>query len=274
MKQRVVTALWGLPLLLVCIWIDTPWFPLLIFLIAAMAALGALEFYRLASLSGGRPVTFIGVICTLGFVANANFEDAYTAPLLVLSIALPLLWLLARSIKRGSTHAALADWGWTLMGILYVGWALSRFVVLREFEQGKEWVLLVLLCTIVCDSSAFFVGRAWGRHLLAPSISPKKTWEGAVAGFVAAVAAALALHYILAAVNLGLRLGLVHVALLGGLIGVFVQLGDLWESLFKRRAGVKDSGSWIPGHGGILDRFDGAIFSGVVVYYYVTWIVS
>ena len=274
MKQRIITALWGLPVLLACIWIETPWFPLLLLLIAAVAVLGALEFYRLASLAGGQPLTYFGLVWVLGFIANAHFEDVYTVPLLASAMALPLIWLLVRSARRTNAGVALADWGWTLMGILYVGWALSRFVVLRELDQGWEWVLVALACTIACDTTAYFVGRKWGRRPLAPTISPKKTWEGAIAGFLASVCAAQLLNFILIAVHLALPLGFGGAALLGCLLGVLVQVGDLFESRLKRRAGVKDSGSWIPGHGGILDRFDSAIFAGVVVYYYVICVAS
>lgn len=271
MKQRVVTSLWGLPLLLVGIWFNTPWFPLLILLIAAIVVLGALEFYRLAVLAGGQPLTYFGLVLALSFVANARFGDAYSIPLLTLAVTLPLLWLLVRSLRHLNLSVVVADWSWTLMGILYVGWTLSRFVALRELDQGRGWVMFALFSTFACDTAAFFVGRAWGRHFLAPTISPKKTWEGAIAGLVGAIAVALIIGVILMAVDMALPLGFGHLAIIGALIGAFAQLGDLYESRLKRRAGVKDSGSKIPGHGGILDRFDSVIFSGVVVYYYVIW---
>ena len=161
-----------------------------------------------------------------------------------------------------------------MAGILYMGWMLSHYVTLRELDHGRELVLLVLFSTFACDTLAFFVGRTWGRHLMAPVISPKKTWEGAAAGFAAAIAAALALRSLL---NLGdweLPLSYVQTVVLGCLIGVFAQLGDLLESLIKRRAGAKDSGRLMPGHGGILDRIDSLVFTGAIVYYYVIWVVD
>jgi phosphatidate cytidylyltransferase len=151
---------------------------------------------------------------------------------------------------------------------------LSHYVTLRELSHGRELVLFALFSTFACDTVAYFIGRAWGRHLMAPSISPKKTWEGAIAGFIGAIAAAAALRGLL---NLGdweLPLSYSQTIVVGCLIGFFAQLGDLLESLVKRRAGAKDSGRLIPGHGGILDRIDSLVFTGAIVYYYVIWVVE
>jgi len=277
MKQRIVTALWGIPLLLAFVWFDTPWFSPLIFLVAALAALGALEFYRLAAFSGGQPLTLFGLVWTLLFIVSARldatYEVDYLAPsLLGSAVALPLIWLSLRP-----REGALVSWAWTLAGILYVGWMLSHYVALREegeLDQGREWVIFALFSAFACDTAAFFVGRAWGRRSLAPTISPGKTWEGAIGGFIAAPAAALILYTLLDVAGLSLPLNYAQTILLGCLIGLFAQLGDLSESLLKRRAGVKDSGSLVPGHGGILDRIDSLVFAGVIVYYYVIWVVE
>jgi phosphatidate cytidylyltransferase len=275
MKQRIITALWGIPLLLAFIWFDTSWFPLIIFLVAAFAAIGALEFYRLAALSGGQPLTLFGIVWTLLFIASAHldatYEVSYLAPsLLGSAIVLPLVWLFFVPPKG----RALVSWAWTLAGILYMGWMLGHYVALRELDQGKGWVIFALFSTFACDTAAFFIGRTWGRRPLAPTISPGKTWEGAVGGFMAALAAALILYTLLDVTGLSLPISYAQTILLGCLIGLFAQLGDLLESLLKRRAGVKDSGSLIPGHGGILDRIDSLVFIGVIVYYYVIWVVD
>ncbi len=270
MKQRIITALWGIPLLLVFIYFDTNWFPLIIFLIAAFAIAGAVEFYRLAALSGGQPFTIFGIVWVMLFVASAHFERLdFTSSLLASAVALPLIF--GFGFRR---EKPFLSWGWTVAGILYMGWMLSRYVSLRELDHGRELVIFAIFSTFACDTTAFFVGRAWGKHHMAPTVSPKKTWEGAVAGFIAAPAAALILHYVL---NLGsweLPLGYTQTIILGCLIGLFAQLGDLLESLLKRKAGVKDSGSLIPGHGGVLDRIDSLVFIGVIVYYYVIWVVE
>jgi phosphatidate cytidylyltransferase len=146
--------------------------------------------------------------------------------------------------------------------------------MLRELDHGRELVLLVLFATFACDTAAFFIGRTWGRHRMAPVISPGKTWEGAAAGFAAAIAAALALRSLLNLGNWELPLSCVQSAVIGCLVGFVSQLGDLLESLIKRRAGAKDSGRLMPGHGGILDRIDSLVFTGAIIYYYVIWMVD
>ena len=274
MKLRIITALCGIPLLLAFAWFDTGWFPLLILLVAPIAALGVLEFYRLGVLSGARPLTVFGVVWSVLFVASAHFdaryEVDYLAPSLLASVVvLPLVWLVLFSRR-----ALLLNWSWTVCGVLYMGWMLGHYVALRELDQGREWVILVAFSTFACDTGAFLVGRTWGRHLMAASVSPHKTWEGAVAGFVASPVAALVIYALLEVAGLALPMGYSEAAIVGCIIGVVAQLGDLFESMLKRRAGVKDAGSLLPGHGGILDRIDSLVFAGAVVYYYVIWVVE
>jgi phosphatidate cytidylyltransferase len=272
MRQRIITALWAIPLVFVFVYFDTPalGFPLIIFLIGVLAVLGSIEFYRLASLAGGQPLKVFGILWALFFVAGAHFDEVYiTSSLLASAVALPLIWLFVFRRDR-----LLLNWGWTLAGILYMGWMLGHWVSLRELDHGRELVVFALLSTFACDTAAFFVGRTWGKHLLAPTISPKKTWEGAIAGFIAAVAVALVLRVLLNLNGWDLPLSYAHTIALGCLIGLFAQLGDLLESLLKRRAGAKDSGSLMPGHGGILDRIDSLVFTGAIVYYYALLVVE
>ena len=263
MKQRIITALCGIPLLIVAIWFGEPWFPLLI---ATAAVLGIMEFYQMEPLSRERLPTIFGILLVLLFILSPHLEDPRVVPsLLASTVLLPLIWLLLRRSKEN----ILPNWVWISGGIVYVGWALSLYVSLRGMPNGKEWVLLAFLCTFACDSSAFFIGRRWGRYLLMPTISPGKTQEGAVAGLLAAVAVTFLLGIIL-----GLPINYWQMALLGFLIGLFAQVGDAVESLLKRRAGIKEAGSVMPGHGGMLDRLDSIIFVGIVVYYYVLWVMA
>ena len=164
-----------------------------------------------------------------------------------------------------------------MAGILYIGWLLSYMVALRlepgttaSPDAGRNFVFLALFTTFGSDTAAYFIGRALGKHKLAPQISPGKTWEGAIAGLFGAVIISL-----LFTLNTPLQLPLSYgqAILLGVLISIFGQLGDLAESLLKRNSGVKDSGSLMPGHGGLLDRMDSVVFAGVVVYLYYIFIV-
>ena len=260
LKQRLVTALILLPLLVAAIWFDEP-LPWLTIFIAIWGVLAVLEFYRMVATPKVLPLTGFGLIWTLMFVLSPHFDYTILDPLLLTSaIMLPLIWFVLRPKREES----FSSWVWTIAGILYVGWLLSHFVALRGLDFGREWVLFALFTTFASDSTAFFIGRAWGQHHLAPHVSPRKTWEGAVAGVFGAIIASLLLN---AFFNLPLNYG--QAMLLGVAVSIIGQFGDLVESLFKRNMGVKDSGKGVPGYGGFLDRIDSVVFAGIVVYYYV-----
>ncbi len=260
LKKRVITALWGIPLLIAAIWFDKPipWFTILV---AIWGLLAVLEFYKLVNTSKVPPLTYFGLIWTLLFILSPHFNHDLVTPLLLTSaVILSLIWLLRHPQKEG----AFIGWAWTVAGILYVGWLLSYLVALRGLDNGRDWVFLAMFTTFGSDTTAFFVGRALGKHHFAPHISPGKTWEGAVAGVLGSIIVSLVLVNLLS-----LPLGYGGAIFLGLLVSIFGQLGDLVESLLKRNMGVKDSSRLIPGHGGFLDRMDSIVFAGIVVYYYV-----
>jgi len=272
LKKRVITALCGIPLLIAVIWFGEPWFTILV---AIWGLLAVFEFYRMVAASKVSPLTYFGLIWTLLFILSRNAEllsilkphfnlELLTPLLLTSAVILSLIWLLLRRQNEG----AFIGWAWTIGGILYIGWLLSHFVALRGLDDGRNWVFLALFTTFASDTAAFFVGRALGKHHLAPRISPGKTWEGAIAGVFGAIIVSL-----LFTISSPLQLPLTYwqAILLGLLVSVFGQLGDLVESLLKRNMGVKESGKLIPGHGGVLDRIDSVVFAGIVVYYYVIW---
>ena len=262
LKKRIITALVGLPLLIAVVWFGEPWFTILV---AIWGLLAASEFYRMVSTAKVLPLTYFGLIWALLFILGPHVDYDLTTPLLLTSaVILPLIWLLLRRQKEG----AFMNWAWTIGGILYIGWLLSHLVALRGLDDGRNWVFLALLATFASDTAAFFVGRAIGKHHLAPHISPGKTWEGAIAGVLAAIIISLLFTL---PTSLQLPLNYWQAVLLGLLVSVFGQLGDLVESLLKRNTGVKESGNLLPGHGGILDRTDSIVFAGIVVYYYVLW---
>jgi len=263
-RQKVLSALVLIPLIVVIVWFGDPAYSLLV---AAFAALGALEFYGMRGLSWKHPLTLFGLISILLFVLVAHFEADSAAPLpyMVPLLTFVIVFSLISIIFHSPTQNASVNWAWTLTGIIYIGWMLSHFIPLREFEGGRDWVLFAIFATFAADTVAFLVGRAWGRHPLAFRISPGKTWEGAMGGLLGAITAAV----VLAAILPGISIPCWHIILLGALVGVFAQLGDLAESVLKRSAGVKDAGRLIPGHGGLLDRLDSILLTVVVVYYYV-----
>ena len=265
LKKRVLTALWVVPILVAAVWFDQPlpWFTVVV---AIWGMLAVTEFYRMGERIKLAPLTWFGVLWTFLFIISPQINNDYFNPttLLVSGVVISLVWLLIRHRREG----AFPGWAWTLGGILYVGFLLSYFVGLRGLEDGRNWVFLAIIVTFASDTAAYFVGKALGRHKLAPTISPGKTWEGTIAGFVGAIVIALLFTL---PTPLQLPVGYGQAILLGFLVSLFGQLGDLAESLLKRNTGVKDSGSLLAGHGGFLDRIDSIVFAGVVVYYYVVW---
>jgi len=258
LKKRVLTALWGIPLLVAVVWFGEPW---LTISVVIWGLLAVFEFYNMVAVSKTSPLIYFGLIWTLLFILSPHFRHDFLMPVLLTSaVILSLICLLLLPQKE----RAFTSWAWTMAGILYVGWLLSYFVALRGLDIGRDWVFFALFTTFGSDTAAFFVGRALGRHRLAPNISPGKTWEGAIAGVIGAIIVSLLFTMLV-------PLGYGQAIFLGLLVSVFGQLGDLVESLLKRNMGVKDSGKLIPGHGGFLDRIDSIVFAGAVVYYYVIW---
>ena len=273
LKKRIITALWFAPLLVIVVWFGRE--PGFTALMVTFGILAALEFYRMVATSKAPPFTYFGLIWTAFFILSRNsellsilephFNLGLLTPLLLTSaVVLPLIGLLSRRQKEG----AFTTWAWTIAGILYVGWLLSYLVALRGLDSGRNWVFFALFITWASDTTAFFIGRRFGRHKLAPNISPGKTWEGTIGGIVGAI-----IMSILFFTPTPFHLPLVYWQAIGLsiLVSIFGQLGDLVESLIKRNMGVKDSGKLMPGHGGILDRLDSIIFASIVVYYYVIW---
>jgi phosphatidate cytidylyltransferase len=273
LKYRVITGAVGVPLIILAIWFGDPW-PWFTLLIAAAALAGTYEFYHMANFDRKEPLLYLGLLWSLALVLSPHYRNPDVLPIVITATMLiSLIWLLFRP----SREKAFRNWAWTIVGALYVGWMLSYWLNLRGLADGRDWVYLAMLTTFANDTGAFFIGRAWGKHKLAPTISAAKTREGALGGLISAILAAIVIALVLnlISVKLGPPFAFKYwqIILLGFLVGLFAQLGDLVESLLKRNTEVKESGNLLPGHGGILDRFDSLIFVGAVVYYYVMWVV-
>jgi phosphatidate cytidylyltransferase len=231
--------------------------------------LGLLEFYRLLEAKGERPYRGLGVAAGLLLVLSIFFRLGLHANLLLtLVLVMTMVSELVRNDNRGAVHAI----GGTLFGVFYVAWLGSHLVFLRElpllagldYGLGGRLVLFLFLCTWGCDTGAYLTGRAWGRHLLLPRVSPKKSVEGAIGGILAGGVLGL-----VGAFTFIRFFGPGRGFLLGLLIAVSGEIGDLVESLLKRDAACKDSAAAmnIPGHGGVLDRFDSILFAAPTFYY-------
>jgi len=268
LKHRVITAAVGVPLVILAIWFGDPW-PWFTLLIAMAALAGTYEFYHMANFHKGEPLLYLGLLYSLALVLSPHYRNPDVLPIVITTTMLvSLIYLLCRPAREKAFH----KWAWTIVGALYVGWMLSYWLSLRGLEDGRSWVYLAILTTFANDTGAFFVGRATGKHKLAPTISEGKTREGAIGGLICAVLGALIISTVLNLIS-PFDFKYWQIILIGLIIGLFAQLGDLVESLLKRNMGVKESGNLLPGHGGILDRFDSLIFVGAVVYYYVIWVV-
>jgi len=268
LKYRVITAAVGIPLVILAIWFGDPW-PWFTLLIAAAALAGTYEFYHMANFDRRESLIYLGLLWSLALVLSPHYRSPDVLPIVITATMLiSLICLLCRPSKE----SAFRNWAWTIVGALYVGWMLSYWLNLRGLEDGRNWVYLAMLTTFANDTGAFFIGRARGKHKLAPAISASKTWEGAIGGLLSGIAAAVVIATVLNLIS-PFAFRYWQIILLGFLVGLFAQLGDLVESLLKRNMEVKESGNLLPGHGGVLDRFDSLIFVGAVVYYYVIWVV-
>ncbi len=270
--QRVLSAVVLLPLVVVCVWWG--FWPFTALVVAA-AVVGLGELYA-AFNHGGRQANYALGIVLLALVLGAMIIRAVTGiDLLAPALALMVMISLAACASRHAQHGAVAEWALTFGGALYIGGLLGFLVLLRALETplrggllallqpqpGAAWIALVLMATWGQDVFAYFVGKRWGRRRMAPLLSPRKTWEGAAGGMFGALAGAL-----LALALFGPPLSLWMTALIGVVAGIVGPVGDLSESFIKRQAGLKDAGSLIPGHGGILDRIDSVLFSAPAIY--------
>jgi phosphatidate cytidylyltransferase len=232
-----------------------------------VACLAAFEFARLMIRGEHRPTLAFIIAVEAVFFLDAAWPDGQILRPLLLAV---MVVTLSIQLFRKDLVQPTVDWALSLAGGLYFGWLLAHFVYLRRLPAGLAWILAALLVTWACDSGAYFVGRAVGRHKLCPRLSPGKTWEGIAGGLLGALAAGALVGW------LGMRflggVGLVPGLMLGLVVSVVSPFGDLVISMMKREVGAKDSGTLIPGHGGILDRTDSLLFVVTAAYYLAIWL--
>ena len=253
LKSRLITGFIGIPLLVLLIGWGYPWLFHGIFL---LIIIGALREYFAIVFPGHLRDQLIGIasgfaVSLVVFLSELARVELFLPPLLVLFFSIYL-------IMDGQLQERLMRLAWTLLGALYLGYLLPQWISLFRRPDGRAWVFFVLVVVMVGDTCAYFVGRRFGKRKLAPEISPGKTMEGAMAYIAGSVLAGCLAGRFLA---VGLTWG--ELVILSGLLGVLGQIGDLFESWIKRVFAVKDSGTWFPGHGGLLDRLDSLIFPAV-----------
>jgi phosphatidate cytidylyltransferase len=258
---RFLSAAVGIPIVLVMLWLGG-WWAFATALVVTLA--GIAEMYLMLVHEGYRPVAWLSGAFSLLFLLSAMFSSTLRLNLLSVGLSAALLVSFPVFFFRKKLDGAILDWALTLASSVYLGWPMSLLLLLRGYQAGWSigvWWLLAIFGSIWgCDTGAFFAGHFWGKHKLAPHISPGKTWEGVFGGLIFALAAGVLF------VSLPLHVSWYLGALLGLLTGVAGILGDLAESLLKRQMHVKDSGKFFPGHGGMLDRIDSLLFGVLVVY--------
>ena len=254
--SRIVVTVVLLPLVLGVVWLGGWW----LFALALAAGLTALhELYAMGR--GLRPLVlggYVGLVLTLVGVQSGDLTWMTAG---VFSAVLVSFVVFGFSDARPSAAAAMSL---TLLGVVWVGGGLGMLMLLRDIpEDGRLVIFTVLLTVFADDTAAYFVGRLVGRHKMAPRISPGKSWEGFVAGTLAAIAVSFFAMYDQGFLSNG------EAVLLGAAVALAATLGDLFESAIKRDLGVKDSGRLLAGHGGVLDRLDSLLWAGPAAYYVV-----
>ena len=268
--QRARTAFILMPVVFVIAWFGGWWAfasALLVMLIALWELRGML------AQRGMHPITTLSAALCIVFLLATELPRQRLA-LLALGISGMLIgsfaWLMVS--RKASVAGSLTDWALTVVLPIYLGWPLAAFLILRGSVAGYHangfwWMLATFFGVWGFDTGAFFAGRWFGRHQMAPLISPKKTWEGAGGGLILALIGVFLF-------TLPIGVAWYHVVAIGVLVSIAATLGDLAESLLKRDIGVKDSGTIMPGHGGILDRIDSLLFAILVVFFYAAFLGS
>ena len=261
MRLRILTAVVGLPILLGIVWIGGYWFTGLVALVAALAAW---ELARIARAWGQSPIPLVvaplAALLTAPWTTSGLFYDSAIVALLAGLFAVLAAIALLPSRSGSGSRAAIFP---TPAIVLYAGTTLFHATGLSVLDEGRDWIFLLLAVTFATDTAAYAVGRTIGKHKLAPSISPRKTWEGTVGGLVGAIAGGVGIS-----AWLELPVELPEAVIMSATLGVIGQLGDLYISYLKRAAGFSDSGWILPGHGGILDRVDSILWTSVVTFWW------
>ncbi len=294
MIKRIATAVVLIPLVLLLV-LKAPLY-LLTIVTGAVALLAIAEFLKLATHYAVQPLApatyaFVTLFFVFVVVASANRTPLVETTAMLYGIALaaalaPFVFLtvaMRRADLKTSYPAAAAS----TFAFAYIAIPMALLVAIRQQPAGAIWTIYTLLAIWAGDIFAYFIGKSLGRHRMAPEISPKKTWEGAVASILASViVGTLWFQHAPAISSALLRSGLIErrdgmfgleqpqlwpIVLLSAVVNIAAQLGDLVESLIKRGAGVKDSGTILPGHGGMLDRIDAMLFAVPVVWAYGAW---
>lgn len=225
---------------------------------------GMYEFYKVTKIKGYKPIESVGYILCIGY-------NIYISIGLDMKIAVGVFLLvvfLLMIVPVLNTEINFIDIALTILPCFYVAVFFSFILLIGMMDNGRYLLWLIFISSWGCDTLAYYFGRAFGKHKISPKVSPKKTAEGSLGGLLGSVIGCTVYGFIIS--KYGVNIALYHYVIMGILGGIFGQFGDLVASSIKRNVGVKDYSNLIPGHGGILDRFDSILFVAVVVFYYLS----
>jgi phosphatidate cytidylyltransferase len=261
--RRWLTAIIGVPVLIYIIGPGPRWlFHALLFI---TSIIGLHEFFAIAAHEVPLPIklaSFILSFLLFFLISHGPFFMVLAAICLWATVPLAFYLLICRAQKS----RALEDTGKIVFGLLYICFPLSLLIFIDKHPRGNLWILFLIAVIFVSDTGAFYLGRFFGAHKLYPSVSPGKTWEGSIGGVLSTLIPVALFPYFFPLYTFNLSIVTLAVSL-----SIFGQIGDLAESMIKRSYGVKDSGKILPGHGGMLDRIDGLLFSIPILYIFLTW---
>jgi phosphatidate cytidylyltransferase len=288
LRIRLLTIFFSVPIIFACTYFGKAYFLSLV-LVLALVSLN--EFYFMLKKKSLSPSFLIGNITTIAIILSAYFftasfpEEAVSKTakiatqmsrlathsgwmsIVVTIVTISTIALFIKEIIWPKINNSIVNIASTFFGTLYVGWIFSYFILLRDLSAKGGYIYFFIVVIWVNDIFAYLLGSKFGKAHFAPLLSPRKTVEGALGGLTACVIVSVAFSFF-SGINI------FHAVILGMLLSLFAQIGELAESLIKRDCGVKDSSSLVPGHGGVLDRMDSFILSAPVMYYYMTWVLK
>ena len=256
--ERVISGVIAIPIVLGVILYGHP--GLFFFLIASIVLIAAHEYFSMIANAGVSGFPIEGLVLSFLLLAIGFFIPQFLS---LFGVFIPLTLFLVWCLRENNVRVALDSISYTLFGILYTAGLGGYFLLISNLEGGRQMIVFILLFIWAGDSAAFYVGRKMGERKLLEVVSPNKTIAGAVANVMGTLIAAL-----LASSLFFNEIPLIHCLIVAFICGIIGQFGDLAESLIKRNCRVKDSGTLIPGHGGVLDRIDSLLFVGPAFYCY------
>ena len=268
--QRLLTGLVCLPILFAAIWQGDFWF---FALLVVCGTVGITEFLKLTSPDYHRTTWLLSIVWMISFLIIGLYSVkiltflSWSLAIIIVGSFLNSLWVIIFSDKR----IIYRTWVITSLGPIYIGFCLAHALALGNLglheNLGRNWILFSIILIFTSDTGAYIIGKTIGKHPIAPKFSPNKTWEGTIAGFILVLVASLSISKIFFP-----EIIYWQVLLIGATVGLTAPIGDLVESRLKRIYGMKDTGSILPGHGGMLDRLDSILLSIPFVYYFATTI--